>query len=351
MRLYNRNGMLWVDKIVNGKRVRKSTKLKYSQDNIRLFKSYSKNDKFFNKFNVNVDVPTVVELCEEVLREKQNTLKSTSYRSYESLFNNRIVPYFDKKLISEIEPIDIEDWYKTFDDRSTLTTSEAILKKAIEKSLIRKYIKQSPLVVSKPSFTSKYKMNPFSFDEIQIILKNCIDNWFRNFIAINFFTGLRTGEMIGLKWSDINFEEYSINVQRTITHGWTQTPKTKSSLREIDMIPQCEEYLKLQRKITGLGEYVFVDDNKKTFYGSSTLHPRWEKVLIKSNLKFRGIYQLRHSFASNMLSNKEEPLWVSTMLGHKDASVTLQKYAKYIKKERVRKTTFLDDIGTKMAQN
>ena len=71
-----------------------------------------------------------------------------------------------------------------------------------------------------------------------------------------------------------------------------------------------------------------------------------------SNLEKRNIYQTRHSFASNMLSNKENPLWVSQMLGHKTLNMTLEIYTKYIKEESApRKTTFLDKNIFRFAQN
>ena len=82
---------------------------------------------------------------------------------------------------------------------------------------------------------------------------------------------------------------------------------------------------------------------EKAFYGSITLREIWIKLLDKCNLKYRSIYQTRHSFASNMLSNKEDIFWVSQTLGHKSINMTVEKYSKYIKSDRKRKITFLDD--------
>ncbi len=93
MTFYDRGGMLYVR--INGKRV--STKLEYSKENIKLFKSYAKNDEFFKKFNVMGNIPTVVELCKEVLEDKKDTLKRTSYTNYLSLLNSRIIPFLIKE--------------------------------------------------------------------------------------------------------------------------------------------------------------------------------------------------------------------------------------------------------------
>lgn len=348
MKFYNRNGMLYVRK--NGMRI--STKLKDTKENRKLFESYAKNDEFFEKFDVKgKDVPKIVELCEEVLFEKEKLLKPTSYRAYESIFKSRIKNYFKNMLVNELKPLHIDKWYKTFTDRSTLTTAQSILKPAMEKAVLREFIKQTPLILTKPRFISSYTLNPFTYEEVLKLINTCKTKWFKNFIGINFFTGMRTGELIGLKWSDVDFNSYTIEINRTITSGFIQTPKTKSSQRVIDILPQCEDFLKEQRKITGLSEYIFLSPNlNKHFNTSGAFHFIWKNLLKECDFKFRGIYQLRHSFASNMLSSGEDLLWVSSMLGHKSGNITLEKYTKYMRRKRERKTIVLNSLDTQLAQ-
>jgi integrase len=79
-------------------------------------------------------------------------------------------------------------------------------------------------------------------------------------------------------------------------------------------------------------------------------HFIWKNILNECGFKHRGIYQLRHSFASNMLSIGEDLLWVSSMLGHKSANITLEKYTKYMRRKRERKTTVINSIDTQVAQ-
>ena len=194
-------------------------------------------------------------------------------------------------------------------------------------------------------------MKPFTLQEIDLIL-SYKENPYKNFLGVAFFTGARTGEILALEWKDINFENKTININKTRTKGLTKQPKTKSSFRVIDMLPQCEFFLREQRKVTGLSQNVFLRASGKIFSHSGDLAKGWHKLLKSLNLEKRSIYQTRHSFASNMLSNKEEPLWVSQMLGHKNLNITLEKYTKYLKVEKTgRKTTFLDDEYFSFAQN
>ena len=343
MKFYTRKGILYAR--INGKRV--STKLEDTLENRKLFESYTKNDKFFKKFDVKVDTPTIIELCEEVLKEKEMTLKATSLRAYLSLFNSRIKPYFKNILVTELKPKNVHEWYKTIKDRRTIITCEAILKPAFEKAILFEFIESSPFVIKRPKTFSEYKIMPFSVDEIKKII-DCSPKRIKNLIAIGFYSGMRTGEILGLKWEDINFKDKTISIKRTITAGIEQLPKTTSSYRVIDMITQCEKHLLEQRRITGLGEYIFVNGDLNHYASSASLGYTWKNILKEADIEYRSIYQLRHSFASNMLSNGENELWVAQMLGHKSSVTTRTKYSKYIKVDREqRTTTFLDYIDTK----
>ena len=345
MRFYNREGILYV--VING--LRKSTKLPYNKNNIKKFKSYYEDDEFFNKFNVKKDLETINKLCEEVLNEKEKDIKLTSFRAYLSLYSSRIAPYFQNKYPNEITPVDIFNWYKTFKDGSTLNTCDAILKPAFEKAIIKGYIKTTPFLIKRPKTHSQYKIMPFSFEEANEII-NIAPTRVKNLIGLAFYSGMRIGEILGLKWSKVDFDNYEIYIDSQITAGIEQSPKTQSSIRKIDMIPQMEKFLLSQKKITGLGKYVFLNSRAKPYYSSSSLTYLWSNLLIKLGFEIRSIYQTRHSFASNMLSNGENQLWVSQMLGHKDFNTTYSKYSKFIKTSNKRRKTYLDSLDTKKAQ-
>ena len=69
----------------------------------------------------------------------------------------------------------------------------------------------------------------------------------------------------------------------------------------------------------------------------------WKKTLEKCELDYRPIYHTRHTFATIMLENGEDILWVSNMLGHTDSTMTLSKYARYIKRESKKRGQFLKE--------
>ena len=325
MTFYSRNGILYVR--INSTRL--STKMTDTLKNRRLVESYYRNDEFFNKFEINKQVPTVLELCEEVLKQKEKTLKSSSYRCYLSMYKSNIETYFTKE-ISYYKAKHIEKWYSTFTDKQSILTCEAILKPAFDKALIREYIKISPFLIKKPKLISSYEIRPFTIDEVKMIIDYTSNTWFGNFFSISVFTGLRTGELLALKWSDINFKNMTISVNRTFSNGYESTPKTKSSKAVIDLPFEAIEYFRKQRLKTGLKEYVFYSEFNKVMKQSHNLNRLLKRVLSDLHIEARSMYQTRHTFASLKLSYGERLEWVAYMLRHKDTSITLRKYFKYM---------------------
>jgi len=86
----------------------------------------------------------------------------------------------------------------------------------------------------------------------------------------------------------------------------------------------------------------------KPFYSHDIINLNFKKILIKNNIKARKLYNLRHTFASTLISNGADIVWVSKMLGHKDVNITLSTYTKYINEDDNIRFKKIDEMGTKM---
>lgn len=150
----------------------------------------------------------------------------------------------------------------------------------------------------------------------------------KNFIGIMAFTGMRPGEIVSLEWKDINFEDSLISIKRTTVYGRVGPVKTKSSKRSIEMLPLVKEYFLKQKDLTFGNPYdrVFLSSFHKPFYSHDIISSRFKDLLIEGDPRY--LYNLRHSFASLMISEGEDVLWVSRMLGHKSLDITLKTYSK-----------------------
>ena len=250
LRFKNRNGVLYFG--IDGKF--KSSKLKYTNINKNIIIGKFKDgrlDKELGFYSAD-NVPTIEELLAEVMRNKSKALKHKTLLAYKVTCKTKIIPYFKGRLVTEIKPIDIKKFQDYLIDlglgKGTINLTRVLLKQVFNLAILSEHITLNPIkMVDMPQFkTVKKKQNPFTLDEIDLILANTKDA-VRNFLGIAFFTGMRSGEILALKWEDIDFITDTISINKTIAEGFINSPKTPSSLRDIEMLPQVREFLKAQQ--------------------------------------------------------------------------------------------------------
>lgn len=167
----------------------------------------------------------------------------------------------------------------------------------------------------------------------------------RNYCKFNFATGLRTSEMIGLCWSDIDWRKDTVKIRRAWVMGKMKAPKTESGVREVQLLQPAINALKAQRAHTATaGEFVFHDPRTNARWGSdqSIRAGEWQRALRKAGVRYRYPYQMRHTFASQALSAGENVMWVARQMGHRDWTITAKKYGRWI-------PSMVPDAGAKAA--
>ncbi|MDD3855397.1 site-specific integrase [Sulfurimonas sp.] len=340
---------LWVRFSHQGKNYRKTLNLENTKANMRLAKNEIMptlqlklvNGELFEK-----SVPTVDEYSKMSFEIHSSTRKQSTQNDYRISYEKHIKPYLGKKRLDSIKPSDIALWQnKILESVSPrrLKAIRAVLSTIIQDAMRDELIVRNPLPLVKLPRADKVEIEPFSISEIFTILDKAKEQY-KNFYALGFFSGLRSGEMIGLKWEDIDFFRREISIKRAIKMGVVSTPKTLNSVRDIDMIDSLLPYLENQYKITGkYKSYVFLNEHQENFYDIKRIRDtHWKRVLKECGFKYRPIYHTRHTFATIMLENGEDILWISNMLGHTDSTMTLSRYAKYIKRDEKKRASFLE---------
>ncbi len=336
------------------KRHRRSLKLDDTKQNRKLATNkiipelvYKLNSgEFFN--NENKQVPTVGEFAKKSFAIHKGERKQSTMQDYEISLRLHILPTFANTPINKIKPSDIALWQSKLLEklsprrvRNIRATFNTILEDAINDEIIEK----NP--ISRVKVPKIYKVEPKSFtlEEMKKILDTAKGD-IKNFCALGFFTGMRSGEMIGLKWDDIDFDRKEIHIKRAIKMGVISTPKTQGSIRTIDILDNLLPYLKEQYKLTGTkNSFIFLNKDDTHYYDTKRIRlTKWKKLLQECNIEYRPIYQLRHTFATIMIENNEDILWVANMLGHTDATMTLKMYAKYRKRNEIKRAKFLNKL-------
>ena len=332
----------------NEKRIRKSLKLENTTANwkeaelIRAKLLLQKKNAVF----IENKVPTLDEFKVKSFEMNEGTRSHNTQNDYKISYDKHIGPKLGHLRLDKIKPSHIRLWQSNLAKvvsarrvRNVRAVLSGIIRNAMEDEIITK----SPLSIVRGVKVQKTEIHPFSLDEIKMILENS-KGQDRNFFALAFLSGMRSGEMIGLKWSDINFFKSEINIKRSRKMGVDGKTKTESSNRTIDILDALIPYLKEQYELTSNhNSNVFLNKNNEPIYDIKRIRETsWKKTLKACGLDYIPIYHTRHSFATNMLENGEDILWVSSMLGHTDSTMTLSKYAHYIKRKDRKRAQFLD---------
>lgn len=176
---------------------------------------------------------------------------------------------------------------------------------------------------------NKPDIDPFNLEEVNKII-NSVDPWYRNYYAVRFLTGMRTGEIDGLKWKYIDFDKRLIMVRESLVKNKQTYTKNDFSQRDIEMSSSVYEALKAQHKVSGHLEYVFVNVRGDHLNYHNISRRIWHPLLKKLNLKRRNPYQTRHTAATIWLGAGENPAWIAKQMGHSTTEMLFRVYARYV---------------------
>lgn len=271
------------------------------------------------------------------IRENKTYSKFTK-RDYIGYLENYLVPTFGNTLINELKPLDIKSWIMSFNKgpdyvRNLLIQLRATLDDAVNDGLIDRSpldsIKTSRLFQLLDSET-EYEVDPFISQERNLILDSATGE-VRNLIQFGLYSGLRIGEILALKWEYVNLIAGKITVEFTMNNGELERPKTPSSKRELLLLSKALEAINDQLKYKNQDGFVFHNPNTGTYWPETdAFRKHWVKILSNVGLKYRNPYQMRHTFASMLISKGENIHKVAKYLGHKNINMVIEIYGKYI---------------------
>ncbi|TVT50511.1 MAG: tyrosine-type recombinase/integrase [Denitromonas halophila] len=179
-------------------------------------------------------------------------------------------------------------------------------------------------------YRTEGRPDPFSMREMQAIIKH-LDASMANQLMFSFWTGLRTGEMIALRESDLQLEKNRIRVRRSVSRGKLKRTKTDRE-RWVELLPPAREALEAQLALFGAPDgWVFPNPfTRQRWANDSKITKRWERALAAAGVRYRRPYQTRHTYASMMLSAGEHTMHVAAQMGHADWTMLVKVYAQWM---------------------
>ncbi len=258
-------------------------------------------------------------VIDEYLYYKKRSIKSSTYYGIETYINKHIRPTFDNKKISQIKKSTINLWLEYLEEQKySVKYNNKIIGLCRE---LLNYTKDNYILDQKviTSLQSNKDENPskeekltnfWDYKEWQKFIKNVDDEYYYLIFNFLYFTGCRIGEVMALNWNDIDFENKTININKTLNakvgnNSYIITsPKTKNSIRKIDISDNLLTLLKThyenEKKIFGFNQDMFIFGNI-THLALTTLRTHLDNYIKKANVKRITPHGFRHSHVSLLI--------------------------------------------------
>jgi integrase len=264
---------------------------------------------------------------------KKNTWKKSTRETNYKIIINQLCPAFIDIRLADLSVAMIRNWLDKLQCSNKRKKNILIpLNCMLNNAHIDGLIEENPINKLPKLKAGKKEPDPFTPNEIKIILQE-LPNQAKNFYQFAFYTGLRTGELIALCWSDIDWEKGSVCVRRAITRKEESSTKTDAGVRYVRLYPPAITALENQKSFT-INKAFRIFHNPKTkkpWIDDGQIRKRfWIPALKSAGVRYRCPYQTRHTFASSLLTANEHPAWIAQQLGHTNSSVMFDKYARWI---------------------
>ncbi|MFC5775117.1 site-specific integrase [Ectobacillus antri] len=299
------------------------------------------------------------------LQSKKINLKESTYFMYERSIDHYIIPKIGQVRLENLKTAHLQKLYNDMSDThssSTIYKVHKLLNQSLKRAVEMGYIKRNPA-----EFTEKPRETAAPtrvWDEVQLnhFLEVCRPSRYRIAFLLAATTGMRRGEILGLRWQDIDFDNKTIHVKQTLSaqNQLILDAKTASSKRSI-MLPEftIQELLKhrlkvKQEKLSQGVAYKDLDLVACTLTGHHTCNENfwkvWNKYLKMSGLPRIRFHDLRHTHATLLLKAGVHIKVVAERLGHVNPTVTLKTYSHVLKGMQEEAAQKIDDLLFKNAK-
>ncbi len=276
---------------------------------------------------------------------KSANLAKNTYNGYKVNIEKHILPVIGDIRLIDLQPFDIDRVVANMIEKKLSVTSQryvvATLRRSINTAIKRRILSVNVINLVDIPKPVKYNAKVLTNDEISILCGECLVNFDYMPVLVALVLGLRRGEVLGLKWSDFDFDKSTVYIQRTATprnHGYEFSDcKTQNSQRLL-LVPDflCDYLLKWKEEQNiifddkSINSDNFVCALSRGIISATTLNRKFKEVLKKCNLPNIRFHDLRHSWATMMLALNVPAKIASSMLGHSDVTTTLNIYTKVL---------------------
>lgn len=285
---------------------------------------------------------------------KGNNIRFNTRRNYNERYEKNIKPLIGCMQLEDIKPLHCQSVLNRMSSRysnSVIGQTRLVMRMLFDSAVENDLLAKNPVTKSvKCTSGRKAKaMRALTVNEQKIFLKAIKGSSNYNQYALLLQTGLRTGEMIGLRWADVDFEKRVLHIRRTMEYRhsareWkTGDPKTKNSVRDVPLtqeavnilLNQKEKLISMNIKATEFPDNVFLCKNgtpiKNSAYDSDLFY-----YCDKAKIERFSMHVLRHTFATRCIESGMRPKTLQMILGHSNIGVTMNLYVHVTEEEKIK---------------
>ena len=346
-----------------GKPITKSRVFKPSKPNLSYPKLNKEIDAFVKAFEEEIEQFGLQErpdrirfaaFCETYLEIKKSTLAPTTFPFYESVVRDMLIPMFGTLRMRDIRTHHVQQFIQyLYNDRprgdgaeghiapATVKRYTTVLRSILTLAYKMEYIDEDVGVSRRIEFpkADTPEVEAFTMEEVTDILQAAESEplQIRALVEVALFTGLRRGEIVGLKWEDVDLDKRLLSVKRSIYKPKDQkalekAPKSKCSIRTIAIPERLCDTLRAykdhqDRHASFMGHawqnlgYIFTEEDGYVM-NPHTPTKQFSKFLKRHNIRHLKFHGLRHTSATMLLANGCDIKTVSVRLGHSDIETT-----------------------------
>ena len=296
------------------------------------------------------------------LDHARGRVRQKTWQTYESMIRTRVGEDLRALPLADLHPLHLQGLYaellKTGLSGGSVLNLHLVLTNALSQAVRWGYIGANPAAGAQPPRPRRKELQVLDQQATEAILEAASGTRMEAPIGIAIATGMRRGEVLGLRWPDIDEAVTYAQVSRTLqntTEGLVfEQPKTRRSRRKVVLPAFLKPYLErqkadqaLRREALGeawVNEDVVVDFVDGSPWNPDSFTPAWAAFLRRAGLPHVRFHDLRHAHATLMLSKGVHPKIVSERLGHASIGITLDPYSHVLPAMQQEAADAFDDL-------